>query len=67
MPKYTEDCKRKYVRGKDVEYVKCVLSGIKKYEDDRKVLRRAMKALLEISEKQGSIQTKVKESGFLER
>lgn len=49
MLKYVEECRKSYVRGNEVEYVKCVLRGIKAHEDQEKVVRRATKALLELS------------------
>ena len=53
MLKYVKDCKMKYVRGSEVEYVKCVLLGICDCQRDEKVVIRATKALLELSKEQG--------------
>lgn len=49
MLKYVEECRKSYVRGNEVEYVKCILRGIKDHEDQEKVVRRATKALLKLS------------------
>jgi hypothetical protein len=49
MLKYVEECKKSNVRGNKIEYVKCVLRGIKDNENKEKVVRRATKALLELS------------------
>ena len=49
MPKYVGS--RRYVKGKEVEYINCVLSHIKKHEGKEKVLRKAMKVLIGLSGK----------------
>jgi len=53
MLEYVKDCKMKYVRGNEVEYVKCVFSGICNHQRDEEVVKRATKALLELSKEQG--------------
>ena len=49
MPEYVKSCE--YLRGKEEEYIHCVLSNIKEHEGKEKVLRKAMKALIELSGK----------------
>lgn len=47
MPEYVKSCK--YMPGKEVEYIYCVLSRIREHEGKEKVLRKAMKALIDLS------------------
>ena len=53
MRKYVEECKRSYVRGREVQYVECVFSGARNNARNKKLVERATKALLDLSKKRG--------------
>jgi len=50
---YVEICKAKYVKGKEVDYAKCVLAGIIANERKDRIVVRATEALLDLT-KQGN-------------
>ena len=49
MPEYVKSCK--YSKGNEVGYIQCILSQVKQHEGKKKVLRKAMEALIELSGK----------------
>ena len=53
MPVYVEICKAKYVKGKELDYAKCVLAGIIAHERKDQIVVRATEALLDMT-KQGN-------------
>ncbi|HAS28421.1 MAG TPA: hypothetical protein DCR59_04590 [Dehalococcoidia bacterium] len=50
---YVKHCKEKYTKGNEDAYIRCLLSGIKRNEGEEKVVRRATKAILDLSRQQG--------------
>jgi len=51
--KNIEKCKEKYVVGNEMDYVTCVYSEVRKYERDKKLAARGMKALLRLAQRKG--------------
>lgn len=49
MLKYVERCRSEYVKGREEEFVKCVLEGALNNQRGNEVVRRGTKALVDIS------------------
>lgn len=53
MLEYVKKCKDRYISGKELEYVDCILKGVIANERSQRVVRRGTKALLELAREKG--------------